>query len=228
MRTPSRVRVALALAVAAGLLVVPAAAQQGTGGIETIPGMPPVPDRNNLYSETRPDKLSPAVANALPRVYVPNLKSNDVYVIDPATLKVVDRFRVGINPQHIVPSHDLKTLWVTNNAEGRTDGPQDADAAKLVIECPGATLYDVETGAVLQGVKWHDPDDVSLGFEIVGKAIMAQGHVPRRVIESESAGKITRCRACQDFTVRMRAQQRDHTVQGPSAARRRAENLFKK
>jgi DNA-binding beta-propeller fold protein YncE len=29
---------------------------------------------------------------------------------------------VGINPQHIVPSHDLKTLWVTNNAEGRTDG----------------------------------------------------------------------------------------------------------
>jgi DNA-binding beta-propeller fold protein YncE len=43
-------------------------------------------------------------------------------VIDPATLKVVDRFRVGINPQHIVPSYDLKTLWVTNNAEGRTDG----------------------------------------------------------------------------------------------------------
>jgi YVTN family beta-propeller protein len=116
------VRVALALALAAGLSVLPAAAQQGAGVIETIPGMPPVPDRNNLYSETRPDKLSAAVANALPRVYVPNLKSNDVYVIDPATLKVVDRFRVGINPQHIVPSYDLKTLWVTNNAEGRTDG----------------------------------------------------------------------------------------------------------
>ena len=27
-----------------------------------------------------------------------------------------------MNPQHIVPSWDLKTLWVTNNAEGRTDG----------------------------------------------------------------------------------------------------------
>ena len=48
--------------------------------------------------------MSPAVAKALPRVYVPNLKSNDVWVIDPATLKVVDRFRVGINPQHVVPS----------------------------------------------------------------------------------------------------------------------------
>jgi len=81
-----------------------------------------VPDPSNLYSETRPDKMSPAVANALSRVYVPNLKSNDVYVIDPATFKVVDRFKVGINPQHIVPSWDLKTLWVTNNAEGRTDG----------------------------------------------------------------------------------------------------------
>jgi DNA-binding beta-propeller fold protein YncE len=43
-------------------------------------------------------------------------------VIDPATMKVVDKFKVGINPQHIVPSWDLKTLWVANNAEGRTDG----------------------------------------------------------------------------------------------------------
>src|SRR5262245_17486852 len=90
--------------------------------IETVPGMPPVVDPSNLYSETRSDKLSPAVANALPRVYVPNLKSNDVWVIDQATKKVVDRFRVGVNPQHVVPSYDLKTLWVTNNAEGRTDG----------------------------------------------------------------------------------------------------------
>jgi len=117
-----RVGLTLALAAAVGLPVFPAAAQHVETGVETVPGMPPVPDRYNLYSETRSGKLSPAVANALPRVYVPNLKSNDVYVIDPATLKVVDRFRVGINPQHIVPSHDLKTLWVTNNAEGRTDG----------------------------------------------------------------------------------------------------------
>jgi YVTN family beta-propeller protein len=117
-----RVGLVLGLIVAAGLPVWPVAGQQAPRAVETIPGMPPVVDAANLYSETRPDKLSPAVAQALPRVYVPNLKSNDVYVIDPATLKVVDRFRVGINPQHIVPSYDLKTLWVTNNAEGRTDG----------------------------------------------------------------------------------------------------------
>jgi len=43
-------------------------------------------------------------------------------VIDPATDKVVDRFKVGRSPQHVVPSWDLSTLWVANNAEGRTDG----------------------------------------------------------------------------------------------------------
>ncbi|HET6222102.1 MAG TPA: YncE family protein, partial [Dongiaceae bacterium] len=90
--------------------------------VETVPGMPPVVDQANLYSETAAGRWSPAVAGALPRVYVPNRQSSDVYVIDPATLTVVDRFKVGDNPQHVVPSWDLKTLWVTDNAEGSTDG----------------------------------------------------------------------------------------------------------
>jgi YVTN family beta-propeller protein len=90
--------------------------------IATVPGMPPVIDPSNLYSEAGAGRLSAAVAGDLPRVYVPNLRSNDVYVIDPATLKVVDRFKVGFNPQHVVPSWDLSTLWVANNAEHRTDG----------------------------------------------------------------------------------------------------------
>jgi YVTN family beta-propeller protein len=104
-------------------LVAPAAAQ-GTAppAVQTVEGMPPVKDPANLYSETGAGMLSPAAAGALPRVYVPNVKSHDVYVIDPGTMAVVDRFKVGINPQHVVPSWDLKTLWVTNNAEGRTDG----------------------------------------------------------------------------------------------------------
>ena len=90
--------------------------------VVTVPGMPPVPDALNLYSETAKGKLSAATAGALERVYVPNRADNTVSVIDPATLKVVDKFKVGINPQHVVPSWDLQTLWVANNAEGRTDG----------------------------------------------------------------------------------------------------------
>jgi YVTN family beta-propeller protein len=101
--------------------------------VTTIPGMPPVTDPSNLYSETTAGKLSPAVADMPSRVYVPHLKSNDVYVIDPATMKVIDKFKVGTNPQHVVPSWDLTTLWVTNNAEGRPDGtltPIDARTGK--------------------------------------------------------------------------------------------------
>lgn len=93
-----------------------------THAVVTVPGMPPVVDATNLYSEATAGRLSPAVAGALSRIYVPNLRSKDVYVIDPATRKVVDRFKVGLSPQHIVPSWDLKTLWVTNNAEGRPEG----------------------------------------------------------------------------------------------------------
>ena len=98
------------------------AAEPAPKTIKTVPGMSPVVDSNNLYSETRPGRLSPTVAKHLSRVYVPNRKSNDVAVIDPAAFKVVDRYPVGIHPQHVVPSWDLKTLWVNNNAEHRTDG----------------------------------------------------------------------------------------------------------
>jgi YVTN family beta-propeller protein len=105
--------------VLAGLCVSVAAMAQT---VTTVPGMPAVTNPHDMYSEAGYNMLSPAVKGAPARIYVPNLRSNDVYVIDPATFKVVDRFPVGRSPQHVVPAWDLKTLWVTNNAEGRTDG----------------------------------------------------------------------------------------------------------
>ena len=110
-----------------------ALSQPPAASVEVVPGMAPVIDAANLYSEARAGNLSATVAAALPRVYVPNLRSNDVTVIDPSTLQVVDRFKVGTNPQHIVPAWDLQTLWVTNNAEGSTHGsltPIDPTTAK--------------------------------------------------------------------------------------------------
>lgn len=93
------------------------------GEVHTIPGMPPVVDAHNIYSEASgPDKISPALAHDLERIYVPNLRGNSVSVINPKTYKVVDTFPVGRSPQHVVPSWDLRTLWVTNNSEGHTDG----------------------------------------------------------------------------------------------------------
>ena len=96
--------------------------QSAAQPVVTVAGMAAVPDRNNLYSEVVADRMSAAVAGALERVYVPNRSANTVSVIDPATLKVIDTFKVGINPQHVVPAWDLRMLWVANNAEGRTDG----------------------------------------------------------------------------------------------------------
>jgi YVTN family beta-propeller protein len=138
MKQPSRRRdlvIALIVALIVGLSTVFLAnlVAFAQSAVTTVPGMPPVVDPTNLYSETAAGRVSPSVADDLARVYVPNRRSNDVYVIDPATFKVVDKFKVGINPQHVVPSWDMRTLWVTNNAEHRTDGsltPIDAKTGK--------------------------------------------------------------------------------------------------
>jgi YVTN family beta-propeller protein len=129
-----------------------AAPAASAGAIATVPGMPPVTNPANLYSDATAGKLSAAVAGALPRVYVPNVSSNDVYVIDPASYKVIDRFKVGINPQHVVPSWDLQTLWVANNAEGRKDGsltpidPKTGKAGKPVAVDDPYNMYFTPDG----------------------------------------------------------------------------------
>ena len=98
------------------------APRRAATAVSTVAGMPAVPDPSNVYSETVAGRFSPAVEGALERIYVPNRASNSVSVIDPATLKVIETFKVGRNPQHVVPSWDLRTLWVANNAEGTTAG----------------------------------------------------------------------------------------------------------
>ena len=45
----------------------------------------------------------------------PTPTSDDVYVIDPATYKVIDKFYGGPEPQHVVPSYDMRTLYVTSS-----------------------------------------------------------------------------------------------------------------
>jgi DNA-binding beta-propeller fold protein YncE len=46
---------------------------------------------------------------------VPNSESNTVDVISQRTGKVIDHFATGALPQHVTPSWDLRTLWVTND-----------------------------------------------------------------------------------------------------------------
>ncbi|MET3108607.1 YVTN family beta-propeller protein [Oxalobacteraceae bacterium GrIS 2.11] len=155
----------LATAIFAAPQATTPAIPTGVKPILTVPGMPPVVNPLNLYSETGANMFNPVVKEDLERVYVPNLRSNDVTVIDPATLKVIDRFKVGRSPQHIVPSWDLRTLWVANNAEGRTDG--------------SLTPIDPRTGKPGQAIPVDDP--YNLYFSPDGKSAIVVAEAKHRL-----------------------------------------------
>ena len=136
MTSPQALRAAATIAL--GLIGFESAAQ-----VQAVPGMPPVVDPTNLYSEIAAGKVSPALADHRELVYVPHVQSNDVYVIDPKTFTVIDKYKVGLNPQHVVPSWDMQTLWVTNNAERTTKG--------------SLTPIDPKTGKPGKEIAVHDP-----------------------------------------------------------------------
>ena len=81
--------------------------------------------------------------------------------------------------------------------------PQDNDGY-IVIECPGATLYQAGTDEIEAGVRFLDDNDPSKGFVIVKHPVYAPTHERKRRIKTEAYGRIRRCRGCQDYTVRMR------------------------
>ena len=70
----------------------------------------------DIYAFTGANALAPAAARAKPLVYVPNSRSGSVTIIDPATYRIVRTFKTGAVPQHVVPSYDLRTLWVLSNS----------------------------------------------------------------------------------------------------------------
>jgi DNA-binding beta-propeller fold protein YncE len=80
------------------------------GSTPTPPDGPP-----NVYAADTPNDLSPVVRRDIPLIYVPNSVSNSVTEIDPRTGQTVRTFAVGAEPQHVVPSWDLGTLWVTSD-----------------------------------------------------------------------------------------------------------------
>ncbi|MEU2396244.1 hypothetical protein [Streptomyces sp. NPDC007369] len=127
-----------------------------------LPGMPPLLDPNDVYAADRPNQLSPVVKDFPSRVYVPNTNSNTVSVIDPATYKVIDTIPVGVQPQHVVPSWDLKTLWVNNNR--------------------GHTLTPVNpaTGEAGEPVEVHDP--YNLYFTPNGKYAVVMASMDKELV----------------------------------------------
>ena len=111
-------------------------------GSSTLPGMPPVTDARNIYSNDGANALSPTVASLMPLLYVPNSISNNVDVVNPATRQVVAHFPVGGEPQHIVPSYDLKTLYVTSD-RGNSLTPINAATAQPGPPIPVTDPYNL-------------------------------------------------------------------------------------
>ena len=85
----------------------------------TIPPTTVPLDATNVYGYAGADMLSPNTAGALSLVYVPSAaqgKAGFVDVIDQASMTVIDRYETGAISQHVVPSWDLKMLYVTASA----------------------------------------------------------------------------------------------------------------
>jgi DNA-binding beta-propeller fold protein YncE len=106
---------------------------------------------------------------------VPNVKSGDVYVIDPAKFEVVDHYKVGGNPQHIIPSWDMKTLWVAGSAERKLPGiltpidPKTGKPGKTVNVPDAYNLYFTPDGSdaivvaeALKRLEFRDPQTMQM------------------------------------------------------------------
>lgn len=179
-RNPRALALRLALAAAlSGALFAGACSPGGAGPAERpaagrspaasraaqpsgLAGMPPVLDSRDIYSADRPGAFSPAVKGFPSRVYVPNTNSDTVSVIDPRTYKVVDTVRVGRQPQHVVPSWDLRTLWV-NDDLGNT-----------------LTPIDPATGRAGRPVAVHDP--YNLYFTPNGRYAVVMASADRQLV----------------------------------------------
>jgi len=113
---------------------------------DVAPPVAAADNATNVYSEIGADKMSPAFANVPTRIYVPNHSSNTVTVIDAASHKIVETIKVGMGPEHIIPSWDMKTLWVANNANQTKFGsmtPLDSITGKAGKQLPVNDPYNM-------------------------------------------------------------------------------------
>jgi YVTN family beta-propeller protein len=104
--------------------------------------IPPPLARNDVYAAGRPNLLAPQVRHDPARIYVPNSGSNTVDVIDQRTGKIVDHFATGRQPQHVTPSWDLRTLWVSNDL-GNSLTPIDPRTGRHGKMVPVADPYNL-------------------------------------------------------------------------------------
>lgn len=90
-------------------------ASSSAGSVDVLPGMPPVLDPHNIYSAAGANMLGENAKKSKAYAYVPHSKSGDVWVIDTQSFQVVDKFRVGVEVQHVTPNWDMSALYATDD-----------------------------------------------------------------------------------------------------------------
>jgi YVTN family beta-propeller protein len=142
----------------------------------SLPGMPPVASPANIYADDRAGMLSPAVRGVPYRIYVPNSGGSTVTVIDPATYRVIRSYPTGLNPQHVVPGYDLRTLYATNDlgnsltpinpVTGRRGGPNIpvGDPYNMYFTPDGR--YAIVVAEARQELDFRDPHTFALSDRV--------------------------------------------------------------
>ena len=100
------------------------------------------PRQLNVYAADRPGAFAAAARGVPARVYVPNSESDTVDVISQRTGRIIRHFAVGHLPQHVTPSWDLRTLWVSND-EGNSLTPIDPRTSKPGKAVPVEDPYNL-------------------------------------------------------------------------------------
>jgi DNA-binding beta-propeller fold protein YncE len=96
----------------------------------------------DVYAADRAGHLLPRVRHDPARVYVPETEANAVDVISQRTGRVIRHIPVGRLPQHVTPSWDLRTLWVSND-EGNSLTPIDPRTGHVGRPVPVADPYNL-------------------------------------------------------------------------------------
>ena len=138
--------------------------------------VPPLVSRTNVYAADAAGLLSRVVRHDPALVYVPNSLSGTVDVISQRTLRIVRSFPVATRPQHVVPSYDLKTLYVVSDL-GNSLQPIDprvgrpcgqpipvADPYNMYFTPDGC--YAITVAELLKRLDFRDPHTMALRFSL--------------------------------------------------------------
>jgi DNA-binding beta-propeller fold protein YncE len=169
--SPSTIASAASAPASSSAALPSATSSASSTSADPLPGMPVVDDAANIYNHDGANMLSPVVQGFPNLVYVPNSNSNTVDVINPSTGLIVEHFAVPAQPQHVVPSYDLKTLWVNSdvgNALTPIDPATGVPGAPIAVADP-YNLYFTPDGAYaivmaerLHRIDWRDPHTMAL------------------------------------------------------------------